>query len=153
MTVLRRQWNTLHKSDTQAAGMLLNTVAGGNGVRARKHAAHLVESALCARCGQHDETEAHRFWECEHINTIDLPPVPPAARARGDAETCPALWIRCLADPEDTLPRPTSSLPAMASTLWFPSGTPREAVMHLTHVTVGWAQLRSFGISQAPCVV
>ena len=88
MTVLRRQWNTLCKSDTQAADMLLNSVAGGNWVRARKRAAHLVESAVCARCGQHDETEAHRLWECEHNNTFDLPPIPPAARTLRDAE-CP----------------------------------------------------------------
>ena len=78
-------------------------------MRARKHAAHLVESALCARCDQHDETEARRLWECEHNNTIDLPPVPPAARTLGNAETCPALWIRGLVPaqflhkiPEDT---------------------------------------------------
>ena len=44
-TVLRRQWNTLYKSDP------------GD------------ESALCARCGQHDETEAHRLWERERKNT------------------------------------------------------------------------------------
>ena len=38
----------------------------------------------------------------------------------------------------------------MASTRWSHSGTPQDSVMHLTHVTVGWAQLRSFWISQAP---
>ena len=96
MTVLRRQWNTLHESDTQAAGMLLNAVAGGNWVRARKHAARLVEDALCARCGLADETEAHRLWQCEHNNSLDLPPMPPAISTYGDAESCPALWIRGL---------------------------------------------------------
>ena len=100
MTVLQRRWNTLFKSDTQAAGMLLNSVAGGNWVRAR-NAAHLVESALCARCGQHDETEAHPLWECEHNSTLDVPPVPLAARTLGDAETCPALGHK-FPIPEDT---------------------------------------------------
>ena len=96
MTVLRRQWNSLYLSDTQAAGMLLNSVAGGNWVRARKHAAHLVESALCARCGLADETEAHRLWECEHNSSLDVPPMHPVSRAPGNSETCPALWIRGL---------------------------------------------------------
>ena len=96
MTVLRRQWNTVYKSDTQAAGVLLNSVAGGDWVCARKYAVYLAESALCAPCGQHDETEAHRLWKCEHDNTIDLPPVPPAAWTLGDAETCRALWVRGL---------------------------------------------------------
>ena len=76
--------------------MPLNSVAGGNWVRARKHTAHLVESALCARCHQHHETEAPRLWECEHNSTLNLPPVASAARTLGDAETCPALWIRGL---------------------------------------------------------
>ena len=96
MTVLRRQWNTLYESDTQAAGMLLNAVAGGNWVGARKHAARLVEDTLCARCGLADETEAHRLWECEHNKSLDLPPMPPAVSTYGDAESCPALWIRGL---------------------------------------------------------
>ena len=58
MTVLRRQWNSLYISETLAAGMQLNSAAGGAWVRARKHAAHLVESALCARCGLADEAGA-----------------------------------------------------------------------------------------------
>ena len=96
MTVLRRQWNSLYLSDTQAAGMLLNSAAGGNWVRARKHAVNLVESALCARCGLADETQAHRLWECEHNSSLDLPPVLPAPSSYGNAETCPALCIRGL---------------------------------------------------------
>ena len=64
--------------------------------RARKHAAHLVESALCARCGLADETIAHRLWECEHNSSLDLPPMPPAPSLYGNTETCPALWIRGL---------------------------------------------------------
>ena len=96
MTVVRRQWNSQNLSDTQAASMLLNSAAGGNWVRARKHAAHLVESSLCARCGRADETEAHRLWECEHNSSFDLPPMLPAPSLYGNAETCPALWIRGL---------------------------------------------------------
>ena len=65
--------------------------------------------AHSARCGQHDEPEAHRLWECEHNNTIDLPPVPPAARTLGDARTCPirvlvpAQFLHKFPIPEDTL--------------------------------------------------
>ena len=36
------------------------------------------------------------LWECEHNKSLDLPPMPPAISTYGNAESCPALWIRGL---------------------------------------------------------
>ena len=132
MTVLRRQWNSLYPSDTQAAGMLLNSVAGGNWVRARKHAAHLVESALCARCGLTDETEAHRLWDCEHNSSLDLPACAPSTQSvtatlRPARHSGSGVWYQANSSISSRLPRihrflverkqphPTSSHPVKVS--------------------------------------
>ena len=93
MTVVRRQSKTLHDSDPS-----------------RRHAAQFgcwrelgPRTETCIWSRAHSARDAASMTRrrrtgsgCEHNNTIGLPPVPPAATALGDAETCPALLIRGL---------------------------------------------------------
>ena len=66
-----------------------------------RHAGRLVESALCGRCENQDESEPHRLWSCPCDDTLDLFPGF-LRRARLGSEHGPALW-QSLPSPRDLL--------------------------------------------------
>ena len=103
MTVLRRQWNETNPTPKPQACCSIRLLAGTG--FARKHAAHLVEQRTPRRRRTGSGSASTTTPSTSH-------PFPPAARTLGDAETCPALWIRGLVPaqflhkfpiPEDTL--------------------------------------------------
>ena len=66
-TVPRKFFKELQVDEAKAgeATLALMVMAGAGWPMARRHAANNAISDICPRCGDHSETDTHRFWKCE----------------------------------------------------------------------------------------
>ena len=147
--------------------MLLNSVAGGNWVRARKQAAHLVESALCAALRGSPTRQRRTGFGNANTTVLSTSRLCPQFTERSATQR-PArhfgsgVWYQAISSTGSRLPRihrfpivrkqpcPTSSRRVKVSACLWDSGMLLEVATKPTHVTVEWAQLQSSWISQVP---
>ena len=105
----RRQCRiALKRNDFKWKGLLQCVMTGATWCRQRLFEYGLVSDPTCPRCGQAPETDKHRCWECPANKEFQTVSSNLIAKARGEADTLPSLWIRGLIPSTWTsVPEPT----------------------------------------------
>ena len=100
----------------------MSVVTATSWTRKRLQTAGVDIDPICPRCGQAEETEFHRYWECPANGCIDQLQSQPSLerRAAANADGNPALWLRGIPPSTWIKTPPPSDEPVIARFGQFP---------------------------------